>query len=320
MGVVDYGLNKTSLYNYTSYAFASWVNFTALQVRGVLGATSETNMSSTWAPATTTTTTATVTTSTTASSTMDNETAPELPDAITVQQNLVDTGVASGKNIGSYWTQDVVLVNQTAPNKNFTVYPISNIWNVSSANAKMSSKVNGNMTGMCDLTGGVPKFYYCASSGVKMTLPFSVRFVTITGTMSNGTYKGDSYVNFYVGVYQNNALKYGVTFDKVIFNSNATNTPVFKVGGKSPNNISFNDAETVLAGPGSSSIAILSVLNATISESYFNSSDKLVSVPHAWSAGSNTAELVMPVGMSSKISGTGIAQVSVASANNTQLW
>ncbi len=176
----------------------------------------------------------------------------------------------------------------------------------------------GNLLGRCSSFGGSPDYYYCQSSQqFTTTLPFEVFMNTTIFVLSSGTYKGHTAVEFGIWVYHAGKLVKGEWYDLVAFSGKARTTPVIKVGGRNPLGL-FNDAETVLCGPGGGSSATITKINATLSEAYFAPhSSTLVPIPHAWSAGTDTAETVLGVHMTSS-NEIGIA--SHGADNNNQLW
>lgn len=235
---------------------------------------------------------------------------------LTIQQNLVDYGVAQENSIGEYWAQNVPKINELI-NGSFEIRFLDNIWNMSIIYAGMQG-VHGNLSHHCKEHGGAPVFYYCLSNPhLTVTLPFEIEMLTTTGTLKQGNYSGDSYVQFSAFVYERGSSVGGYTYDTVAFNSTVSGNPVFKVGGSNPGGI-FNDAETVVCGPGGGRSINIIAIRATFSMLYL-SNRGLVSVPHAWSAGSDTAETVSGVHVK-----TGkqpfVAQAGQGNDDNVQLW
>jgi hypothetical protein len=233
---------------------------------------------------------------------------------MTVQQDLVDYGVAQSR-IGVYWSENVPRIQQIASDK-YEIKFIDNIWNLSTFEALLNG-VHGNLLGQCSQTGGAPYFYFCVSElRMAVSLPFEIQIRTVTGTLTKGNFSGDSYLEFAAYVYHHGALVKGLTYDLVAFDSKISGNPRFTVKeGSNPGGI-LNDAETVLCGPGGGRSMNITAISAKLSESYL-SSRGLVPVPHAWSAGSDTAETVSGVHV------RGAAFVAVASSgtdNNIQLW
>ena len=280
MGIADYGVNGGSAYTYTSQAFESWANFTSLKIGK-------------------------------ASSGANHQ--------MTIQQNLVDYVV--GTHSGEYWTQDVPYITQAKTK--YTVNLLDNIWNFSSSSAGMAgSDLTGNLLGECGSGGGVStskgySWYWCEGSlQVTVKLPFEIEMVTTIGTIPSGTYAGDSDVVFSVAIYHSGTFVSSQTFDEVAFHSTAGGTASYHVGGKNPYGI-YNDAETVLCGPGGGSSVPILAIGAKLSEAYYTGT-QFASVPHAYSYGYDTAETVSGVLMSSSSFGVGTA--SLGTDNQIQLW
>ena len=282
MGVADYGVNKKSTYTYQASEFRSWANFTKLSIGGT--------------------------------------------KSMTVQQNTVAYGVyetGKGRAIsGEYWIQDVPVINQIGTSYQITIE--DNIWNFSSPTAEMSGTIFGNQQSDCSLSGGQPKYYYCVGAQtITTTLPFSIEMLVTASVLTSGTHSGASVVTFAINVYHGTSLVGGAVFDAVAFNGKATGgaEPAFQVGGNNPYGLN-NDAETVLCGPGGGSSVPISKVHATMSELYLPSgSSTLTPIPHAWSAGSDTAETVSGVKMGATTTAgihTGVAKSGVD--NNVQLF
>jgi hypothetical protein len=289
MGIADFGTYKKKTYSYEAQTFESWANFTSLKIGtspvGCYEAGSTQCMS--------------------------------------IQQNLVDYQVyeqgSANPISGEYWTQDVPMISEIG--STFYVNQLDNIWNFSSYPSEMGGVINSNLLSNCALAGGQPEFYYCEGNlQFTVTLPFEILMSTTTGKLSSGSYSGSSYVEFGIWVYQSGKLVGGDDFDEVAFQGTATSSPYFYVNGNGINPYGLsNDAETVLAGPGGGSSVSVTSIKATLSESYMApSSSTLAAVPHAWSAGYDTAETVSKVSMSSTTKGTAIA--SSGTDKKKQLW
>ena len=280
MGVADYGKNGAGTYSYSTTEFVSWANFTSLTIGKASNAANH---------------------------------------QMTVQQNLVDYGVMVGSHSGVYWTQDVPYITQSK--SKYTISLLDNIWNFSSSTASIKAAyITGNIDGHCAVSkvgsaGGIG-FYYCEGSlQVTTTLPFELNMTTVTGKLTSGTYSGDSYVEFFVKVLHGATLVASQAFDEVAFHSTVSSSPTFNVGGSNPFG-TYNDAETVLCGPGGGSSVTITAITAQISESYL--SGTLRPVPHAYSDGYDTAETVKGVHMSELTTGIGKALLGTDNAN--QLW
>jgi hypothetical protein len=235
--------------------------------------------------------------------------------SMSIQQNLVDYNVYEKGHSGEYWAQDVPVLKQAGAGV-FKVQLVDNIWNFSSPKARMAGPVAGNQLGLCKSSGGAPTYYYCtASLSLTVALPMEIKMVTVTTTATSGA----SSVEFGIWVYHAGVLVNGEFYDQVSFSGSAASAPAFLVGGTNPLGL-YNDAETVLCGPGGGKSIVISSISARMSESYAisPSSSALTPVPHAWSAGADTAETVSGVVMSSPSSGFG--QANTGTDNNIQLW
>lgn len=285
MGIADYGVNEANNYSYTASNFESWVNFTTLKIGNCSPSSSGCSNNS-----------------------------------MTIQQNLVDYNVYESATPGEYWIQNVADISQSG--RNFTIAEFDNIWNFSTVLKKdnMKGLVFYDLLHKCQAgNDGYPKYYYCATPlRIKTTLPFEILLNTTTFINPKGGAKGASTVELGLWVYHAGVLVNGGWYDEDSYDSKAPSSPAFQVGGMNPAKL-YNDAETVLAGPGNkSSVAVLKI-NADFSESYVSpGADFFTPIPHAWSAGSDTAETVSGVLMSSTAPGVAIA--NHGKDNNVQLW
>lgn len=286
MGPTDYGVNGKTDYSYNTTAFRSWANFTKLNI----GDCNEQGCNG----------------------------------QMTIQQNTVLYGVyeqASSKDkadSGEYWIQDVPYITQTSKG-NYEINLLDNIWNFSAGNAEMSGTIYGNLKGDCSQSGGQPEFYYClGNQEPTVTLPFQVEMTVNASVLDSGSHKGSTAVEFWIAVYQNKKLVMNVPFDEVAWNAKAPASPYFLVGGQNPLGL-FNDAEDVLCGPGGGSSVILTNVAAKMTTYYFNTStSKWTDIPHAWSAGTDTAETVSGAALSKGTGNTAVAKHGTD--NNVQLW
>ena len=287
MGVADYGVNGNTVYSYQASTFESWTNFTALKI-GLSKVSCE----------------------------------GSLTHCMSIQQNLVDYNVYETHNknsfVGEYWPQDVPVVTQSG--STYVIDLFDNIWNLSSPTANMKNMIYPNLLGDCSQHGGHPVYYFCQGNlNLTTTLPFEIQMKTTTGILPTGSsHPRSSYIEFGIWVYHNGKLVKGEWFDEVAFNGPAKSAPYIKVGGMNPYGL-FNDAETVFCGNGGGSAVGISKVSAKITESYIPlGSTTLTPISHAWSAGSDTAETVKGVQMTSTVTGAGVA--SAGADNNAQLW
>ncbi|MHB8566515.1 MAG: thermopsin family protease [Nitrososphaerales archaeon] len=289
MGVADYGVNGATTYSYTAESFVSWANFTTLNIGLSTRSSGDHKM--------------------------------------TIQQNLVDYNVFENGNNGQYWAQAVPLISQLSTGK-YKIQLLDNIWNFSAPfassfggynNENMSAVIYGNLLGNCKHGGGAPVFYYCFGNiTTKVKLPFEIQMVTQTTILGSGPHAGSSAILFGIWIYHHNSLVKGEFFDEVAFNGAASANPGFQVGGVNPYGL-YNDAETVLCGPGGGASVAISSINAKISEAYSitMSLAVLTPIPHAYSAGTDSAETVSGVHMGS---GAPDAVASSGADNNNQLF
>lgn len=281
MGLVDYGVNGKTDYSYTAIETESWVNFTKLTI---------------------------------------GKASNGLNHKMDVQQNTVAYNIYEDGISGEYWIQDVPQITQSGTS--YKVTAEDNVWNFSTATAIMGGTVTGNLLNDCSGgKGSGNEFYYCyADQTYTTTLPFEIEMVEITGVDNTfAGHSGASAVEFEFGVYHNGVLLSSslVAYDWVDFNTNSAPTaPQIHVGGFNP--FSYNDYETLVAGPNGGSSVKMTDIAATFSAYYAPSSyGVFVTVPHAWSAGSDTAETASNVHMTGSGT-TGIA--SKGADNNVQLF
>jgi hypothetical protein len=285
MGLVDYGVNGGSTYFYSASELKSWVNFTTLSI----------GTATKGAPA----------------------------HHMDVQQNSVAVDIyESVSTTGQYWIQDVPQIAQSG--STYSVTAEDNIWNFSSPTASMTGPVFGNLENDCK-SGGVESdgFYFCYAAQTFTTkLPFEIEMITVTGldTSFPGHFDASA-VLFEFGVYHAGKLVGFEAFDWVDFDiNNAPNTPFFDVNGAAPNNFgTFLDYETLVCGPNGGSNIQFNNIKATFSAYYVSATTGTFNtIPHAWSAGSNTAETASGVHMKKGSGDTGVA--SKGADNNVQLF
>jgi Thermopsin len=217
----------------------------------------------------------------------------------------LDYSVYENGRSGEYWVQDIPQIAQSG--SSYKVTAEDNIWNFSTATAYLKGTIYENLLGDCSPygKGSGGEFYYCyAKQSFTTTLPFEVEMIVLTGVDDTFSgHKGASAVEFEFGVYHDGTLLGFKAYDWVDFNSNnAPAGPLIHVGGFNP--FSYNDFETLVAGPNGGSYAP-------------STYGTFVVVPHAWSAGSDTAETASGVHM------TGSGHTGIASSgadNNAQLF
>jgi len=289
MGVVDYGvtdIGTDASYSYHAIEFVSWANFTVLNIgNGNQG---------------------------------DN-------GQMSVQQNLVDYNVYENGLANEYWIQNVPVIYNQSSGRFFLIQAVDNIWNFSSVTGPMGGTLNWGLTHDCDLGSGpdpAQDYYYCQSNQEFLTtLPFEIKMTTSTFTMASGPYSGSSAVKFQIAVYHKNRLVGSITYDEVAFaGSDGGSQPYFYVeNGENPAEL-YNDAETVLCGPGNGEQENITSIAAILSEAYTNATVGLTSIPHAWPYGYDTAETVYGVAMSRTSSTSHTGTATSGTDNTNQLW
>ncbi len=130
-----------------------------------------------------------------------------------------------------------------------------------------------------------------------------------------GNIQAGHLVKFSIAIYQSGVLVKSKTFDEVVFLGTAKSKPDFKVGGNNPWG-TYNDIETVLCGPGGGSFVNMTSISASLQE-YYGIGHGMKVVPHAWSAGSDTAETINDVHVTA--SGQ-VALANIGVDNNQELW
>lgn len=286
MGPTDYGVNGKTDYSYNASAFLSWANFTKLSI----GNCNEQGCNG----------------------------------QMTIQQNTVAYGIweehSNGKtgDYGEYWIQDVPYITQVSKNS-YEINLLDNIWNFSSSNAEMGGTIYGNLKNDCAQSGGQPEFYYClGDQEYTVTLPFELQMWVNASILTSGTHKGESAVTFTIAVYEKHKLVASIPFDEVAWAGTAKLSPAYQVGGMNPLGL-YNDAEDVLCGPGGGSSVVLNKVTAQMTSYYLPpGSTSWKVIPHAWSAGTDTAETVSGAALS-KGSGD-YADAKSGADNNVQLW
>ncbi len=266
MGISDYGLNGGRTYSYSAIAFYSQTTFTSLSI--------------------------------------GKSSIPSLDGKMAVQLNVIEQGVAEERSLGTYWTQDLMNISQSSGS--FALQIEDNIWNNMGAN-RMGYDYFTNLYGKC-VSGGTPgdgnsgQFYYCYGALVSgMTLPFTVELEMYTGTctasLCGSSHVGDSYVAFWYRIYHGSTLRSQGWYDLVAFHSQVKGDPHYVVAYRANAFGTDFDAETVLTGAGGGASVVINSVSASMFLSYKPNagSKNFYYVPHAYSAGSETAEAVYGV-------------------------
>ncbi|CCC81033.1 thermopsin [Thermoproteus tenax] len=197
------------------------------------------------------------------------------PHSFSIQLNVV-LNYTSGGTPRYLWVQDVAVIN-TATNQ-LTI--VDNIWNITTSNAQLNRKlISGN--GKVYTYKGYTYYAYQYPYAITYSYPLSVSlFVTVQ------LVRGYPVVNFYF-VYGGKVVQYDSVTIKV-----PSTSASYTVEGYSllPSGL-YDDAELVTGGPGGGTSAMPLTYNATYTLQYL-SSGRLVSVPHAYDYGADTAETV----------------------------
>ena len=197
------------------------------------------------------------------------------PHSYSIQLNVV-LNYTSGGSSRYLWVQDVAVINTATNQLNI----VDNIWNLTTSTANLDRRlVSGN--GKVYTYQGYTYYAYQYPSTITYSYPLGVSlFVTV------GLVNGYPTINFYF-VYGGKIVKYDTVTIKV-----KSTSATYTVNGYNllPSGL-YADAELVTGGPGGGSSAMPVTYNATYTLQYL-SSGKLVSVPHAFNYGADTAENV----------------------------
>jgi hypothetical protein len=210
---------------------------------------------------------------------------------------------------------------------------INNIWNWTKNAASLTGPISHTCKSGAKVMSGSQLFYACSLGAVTtgkyvatVKLPFTVQLETETFASA----KGNSSVAFYYNIYQGNTKKNGSEYDVVTF-SGSGGSPAFKVGGLSTQHYSGswyipNDVENVLSGYPSSGAngcggcVIVDKIAATMQLYYLpKNGNSLTLVTHAFSAGSETAEMVVNVHVEENGKAHSATIVS-GTDDNVELW
>ncbi len=198
------------------------------------------------------------------------------PHSYSIQLNVV-LNYTSGGSSRYLWVQDVAVINTATNQLNI----VDNIWNLTTSSANLNRRlVSGN--GRVYTYQGYTYYAYEYPSTITYSYPLSVSLFVTVGTSS----RGYPVINFYF-VYGGSVVKYDSVTIKV-----PSTSATYTVEGYNllPSGL-YADAELVTGGPGGGSSAMPVSYNATYTLQYV-SGGKLVSVPHAFDYGANTAENV----------------------------
>lgn len=197
------------------------------------------------------------------------------PYSFSIQLNVVLNYTKPNGQHAYLWVQDVAVINTATSQMNI----VDNIWNLTSTKSTLKS-LSGN--GKVYTYQGQNYYAYQYPYTISFTYPLQVSlFVTVSVNS-----QGYPVIDFYFA-YGGRVVKYDSVVVKVPVKSAS-----FYVQGYSalPSGL-YEDAELVTGGPGGGSNASPIAYNAYYTLQYL-SGGKLVSVPHAFDYGADTAETV----------------------------
>ncbi len=296
IGLADYGMYKGVSYTYTTTKFQSNTTFTSLNI--------------------------------------GNNANPAVNNIMSVQFNMVDYGVTEHSNTGAYWVQNIADMKQTG--NYYGIAVINNIWNWT-VNGGSMSNAPGDLNHTCASgtfgNSNGQLYYYCQIGDVtknsfvaNVSLPFTIQLEVDTYASTHG----NSTIAFYYSIYQGNTKVNGSEYDIVTF-SGSGGSPAFKVGGYSTqkyygNTFIPNDVENVFSGYPSGSgyscagCVIVNKIDASMQVYYLPKAGKQFTLlTHAYSAGSETAEMVVNVHMVEN-GKTHSAMAVSGTDNDVELW
>ncbi|PSN95391.1 hypothetical protein B9Q06_05800 [Candidatus Marsarchaeota G2 archaeon ECH_B_2] len=214
---------------------------------------------------------------------------------------------------GVYWTQNVIFIAS-----NTTMEPqvelVNNIWNFSSPTAVLHPQyIRGNGT----VSQPVGYYYYVDPVVYNLTFPFTVNLSM--GVSSVGA--GGVRVSFGYSIASGNGSVYTGVYDSVVlFPTVSGARAYYQIGSYAPNGLP-SDVEYVLGGPGGGSFAVVEGISGLISL-YYHRDGLFVSVPDAYSYGSDTGETVYFVTVGRDLGDPSAPQgvLSFGNLNSYELW
>lgn len=229
----------------------------------------------------------------------------------------------------AYQVRNIVKITQTYTGS-LGVTPIAEVRNYSAIGATMGSlglATNASSIANCSSSGTNASFYYCVGSQTtSVTQPFAIALYTLTGTMNQGPFQGDSFLAFSYATCegQTQSCQTNPPYDFVFFTHQKSSGTDFVIGGTNPAG-HYNVAENVLTSTGSIPIAIQK-LYVQMSMFYIPTSLRPVSppscsnfcVPHAWSGGADIEGGITNLAVTSQIRGSAFLQIGTESDN--QVW
>jgi len=223
------------------------------------------------------------------------------PNSFSIQLNVVLNYTKTNGQSAYLWVQDVAVINAATNQMNI----VDNIWNLTSSKSVLKG-VSGN--GKIYTYQGQNYYAYQYPSTISFAYPLQVSlFVTVS--VNSQRYP---VINFYF-IYGGKVVQYDSVVVKVPVQSAA-----FYVEGYTtlPSGL-YEDAELVTGGPGGGSNASPSAYKAYYTLQFLNGT-KLVSVPHAFDYGADTAETV--TGMADTAVGSYTAYLYPGSESWSALW
>ena len=197
------------------------------------------------------------------------------PNSFSIQLNVVLNYTKTNGQSAYLWIQDVAVINTATNQMNI----VDNIWNLTSSKSVLKG-VSGQ--GKVYTYQGQNYYAYQYPYTISFTYPLQASlFVTVS--VNSQRYP---VINFYF-VYGGKVIQYDSVVVKVPVQSAA-----FYVEGYTtlPSGL-YEDAELVTGGPGGGSNASPTAYKAYYTLQFLNGT-KLVSVPHAFNYGADTAETV----------------------------
>jgi hypothetical protein len=231
-------------------------------------------------------------------------------------------------SLGTYWTQNVLSITENNP-ASYTLQLINNIWNFTSLTSNMhQSGVQGNGSVQCITLSNSTSCAYITADPTLITVtpPF-----TVTLTMSIGAAGGAADVLFQYQIQDSSGVSQSGQYDSArLYPSNSRVSSYFQIGGESPLSESLlggttltlpSDLELVFGGPGSGSSVFVNSISGSQELFYWNGAS-YVSVPDAFSVGSDTGESASGVAVTSNLGNPSLpyATLSSGDVSSQKLW
>ncbi len=242
--------------------------------------------------------------------------------------NAVDC-LSQGCSSQVYQIRNIVRITQDYTGS-LSVKPIAEVRNYSAVGATMSSlglATNASSIANCSTSNTNATFYYCiGSQTASVTQPFAIALYTLTATVTQGPFQGDSFVAFSYAYCegQTQSCQTNPPYDFVFFTHEKSNGARFVIGGTNPSG-HYNVAESVLTSPGRTPVG-LQRLGAQMSLFFIPTSIRPVSppscdnfcIPHGWTGGADIEGAVTNVAVTYLTKGVAVLQIG--SESDYQLW